>query len=164
MGDMNIDIQKLDPIIKQYLNTLSDLGFSCGISNNCTSIEKLDNNITKSCIDHVLIRDNSKCDIYTSVANVAPADHSIIGCALLGVFALNNMNNTKPLQLANNFIQEFDRNVKVKKKKITKKCHFGKLLNPNVYSNIADRAIWIGKATKEENDKHHHREMTYYKR
>ncbi|XP_048489185.1 uncharacterized protein LOC125491395 [Plutella xylostella] len=66
IGDMNIDLKKINMQRNQYLNKLSELG----------------DIITKSCIDHIFMRSVGNCDVHTAVINIAPADHCITGCLI----------------------------------------------------------------------------------
>lgn len=55
-GDLNIDIMKeTKSITADYLNLLAEFGLVSTI-NECTREEHLGPNITKSCIDHIIIR------------------------------------------------------------------------------------------------------------
>lgn len=96
LGDMNIDLKVCNPVTEHYLGSLCTLGFVNGI-NSYTRIEKYGNRISKSCIDHVFIRNTSTYNIFTSVVNTSPADHCITGCAI--TCALNKNDSHSPIQL-----------------------------------------------------------------
>lgn len=77
LGDMNLDIKQNSPVVLDYKDALSALGFECGIS-QFTRIEVKNDRITHSCIDHLYIR-RHRCEASTAVINSAPADHFITG-------------------------------------------------------------------------------------
>lgn len=86
VGDMNLDIKKSDAWASSYKNTLSELGFQCCIT-QYTRIETTVIGTSKSCLDHIFIRDVSKRDsymysIHSAVVRNALADHFITGLAL----------------------------------------------------------------------------------
>lgn len=83
MGDMNLDTKKSNPTITKYLNLLCSLGLDRGIT-QYTRVEKYGDRVTKSCIDHVLIRIIGNNEAFTTCINIAPADHKITGCAIIG--------------------------------------------------------------------------------
>ncbi|KAI5646886.1 reverse transcriptase (RNA-dependent DNA polymerase) domain-containing protein [Phthorimaea operculella] len=88
MGDINLNIKHSNNAINYYLTSLSDLGFQCGI-NQFTRVEKCGKHICKSCLDHIFIRNHSNSTIYTSLINIALADHRITGCAIEGAWGSN---------------------------------------------------------------------------
>lgn len=55
MGDINIDLKRASSYRDSYLETLSECGLSCGIT-DYTRIAEKQNIITRSCIDHILVR------------------------------------------------------------------------------------------------------------
>lgn len=86
IGDMNIDLKLNNNIQSQYLNSLFELGFECGI-NQYTRMEKKGNIICKSCIDHIFIRSVDhrikNSIVKTAVINNAIADHFITGLTVI---------------------------------------------------------------------------------
>lgn len=81
LGDMNINLKNHDNIRYNYLSKLSEYGLECGI-NQYTRIEKKENKITRSCIDHIFYRGVGDRELFTAVINIAPADHCITGCLI----------------------------------------------------------------------------------
>lgn len=75
VGDINIDLKKNQNIQTLYLNSLHELGMSCGIK-QYTRIEYKDDILTKSCIDHIFIRNTSGYTAQTAVIDITLADHS----------------------------------------------------------------------------------------
>lgn len=55
IGDINIDLKTPSTYKDSYLETTSECGLMCGIT-DYTRIEKKLNKITKSCIDHIFAR------------------------------------------------------------------------------------------------------------
>ncbi|KAL0832236.1 hypothetical protein ABMA28_001686 [Loxostege sticticalis] len=73
IGDSNIDLKTISSQRDTYLQTLSERGLMCGIS-NYTRIETRKNKVTKSCIDHIFARFPT-FDPFSAVLDVALADH-----------------------------------------------------------------------------------------
>jgi hypothetical protein len=76
IGDMNIDLKHTSPLTDSYLETLSEYGLVCGVS-DYTRIEKKLNLITKSCIDHIFAR-LPTLSPYVAVLDTVLADHRAI--------------------------------------------------------------------------------------
>lgn len=84
LGDVNIDLKTPNTTVNSYLNKMYELGLECGIS-QYTRIEKKLDKITKSCIDHIFMRDidtNKNRCVRTAVINNALADHFITGLSI----------------------------------------------------------------------------------
>lgn len=105
LGDANIDLKKLTPIRNSYINSMSEIGLDCGIS-QYTRIEKKGEIITKSCIDHVFIRCSGNRTAHTSVVNSAPADHCITGCAVMNIDNAKAVHSKSFYKLDNKKVQE----------------------------------------------------------
>lgn len=81
VGDTNIDLKCIDSHRHSFLETLSEHGLMCGIS-DYTRIEKKLNKITQSCIDHFFAR-LPTLRPYTAVLDVVLADHRAITLACI---------------------------------------------------------------------------------
>lgn len=93
LGDMNINLCERSIIRTQYLNSLSEIGLVCGIS-QYTRVETRGDILTKSCIDHIFLRAVNYREVHTAVINNALADHYITGCAIVHA---SNKNTSEPM-------------------------------------------------------------------
>ncbi|KAG7310783.1 hypothetical protein JYU34_003599 [Plutella xylostella] len=82
IGDINIDLRSESIIKDRYLNLLSGRGLLCGIT-DYTRIEERNGIISKSCIDHVFIRDRTG-DLYSAAIGTVLADHRMIAVTCTG--------------------------------------------------------------------------------
>ncbi|KAL0810711.1 hypothetical protein ABMA28_010035 [Loxostege sticticalis] len=82
VGDINIDLKTISSNRDLYLNTLSECGLTCGVS-EYTRIEKRLDKVTKTCIDHIFAR-FSAGQPFSSVLNVTLADHRAVVFACTG--------------------------------------------------------------------------------
>ncbi|KAI5639343.1 reverse transcriptase (RNA-dependent DNA polymerase) domain-containing protein [Phthorimaea operculella] len=82
IGDINIDLKRNDSVKKTYLSVMSENGLVSGIA-DYTRIETRKGVITKSCIDHVLVRSRLQ-DVYCAALCTKLSDHKMTAVALLG--------------------------------------------------------------------------------
>lgn len=76
IGDINIDLKCENIITERYRNLLAEKGLMCGIS-DYTRIEETNGKISKTCIDHIFVR-NSTEDLYSAALGTVLADHRMI--------------------------------------------------------------------------------------
>ncbi|VVD02239.1 unnamed protein product, partial [Leptidea sinapis] len=94
IGDMNINLCDHNPIRNQYLDSMSEVGLDCGIT-QYTRVENKGDLLTKSCIDHIFLRATSHQEVHTAVINNAIADHYIT--ELLKICKLDEKNKENRL-------------------------------------------------------------------
>ncbi|KAG7309730.1 hypothetical protein JYU34_004226 [Plutella xylostella] len=94
LGDINIDLKKSNTFVTQYLDCLYGEGLECGIT-QYTRVEKKQNIITKSCIDHIFVRNVNNNTVRTCVINNALADHYITGFKIVDNMPKTPCNNYK---------------------------------------------------------------------
>lgn len=82
LGDININLKDYDSVRTSYLNTISEYGMECRIS-QYTRVESKGELITKSCIDHIFARLTDCREAHSSVINYRIADHYITGLMLV---------------------------------------------------------------------------------
>lgn len=82
LGDVNIDLKLKDNIRDYYISCLAECGLTSAIS-DYTRIEKRNDIITRSCIDHIFVRSRS-LDLYSAALGAVWADHRMIVLSCIG--------------------------------------------------------------------------------
>lgn len=82
IGDTNIDLKTISTYRDTYLETLSERGLMCGIT-DYTRIAKKGNITTKSCIDHIFARFPT-FDPYSAALDIVLADHRAVIITCVG--------------------------------------------------------------------------------
>jgi hypothetical protein len=100
-GDINLDLKVSTRLTSSYQNTMASLGFTCCIT-QYTRIETTKRGTSRSCIDHIFMRDIVKqvCReqphlINSTVVRDSLADHFITGISLTGIVANNTLTHCK---------------------------------------------------------------------
>lgn len=75
LGDININLKERNKHTSQYLDTVSEYGLVCGIS-DYTRIESKNSIITKSCIDHIFVRSRTQ-EVHCAALATVLADHCV---------------------------------------------------------------------------------------
>jgi len=93
IGDINIDIKcPSKPGVEEYLNICAFHGLEHKI-NDYTRVELLNDNVTKTCIDHILFK-TKNLNINTAICLQKPADHYYILANINSREYDNNINTT----------------------------------------------------------------------
>lgn len=100
-GDMNIDLNMSNTLTGSYQDMMASLGFSCCISQH-TRIETSIRGTSKSCIDHIFIRDHASARVYSQMHYINAAvirdplaDHFITALAITGMVVTKTNTNYK---------------------------------------------------------------------